>query len=147
MHILFLYNILYCIGKSTHNQRIERLWRDVFQGCLSLFYHIFNNLEMNSLLDPDNNVHMWSLHMFIYLWSTAISKHGKMHGLIIPYELKGIKVQYSFGFMVCIVPILVKESLQDQLTQQNRYLYMFIRYNLCWSHVDIIIHVIGLRTC
>ena len=28
-------------GKSTHNQRIERLWRDVFTGVLSYFYDIF----------------------------------------------------------------------------------------------------------
>ena len=24
-----------CCGRSVHNQRIERLWRDLFQGCIS----------------------------------------------------------------------------------------------------------------
>lgn len=28
-------------GKSTHNQRIERLWRDVFRAVLSVFYRKF----------------------------------------------------------------------------------------------------------
>ena len=32
-------------GKSTHNQRIERFWRDLFSGCLSFFYHFFYKLE------------------------------------------------------------------------------------------------------
>ena len=32
-------------GESSHNQRIERLWRDVFQGVLALYYHLFYFME------------------------------------------------------------------------------------------------------
>lgn len=28
-------------GKSTHNQRIERLWRDVYEGVVSFFLLIY----------------------------------------------------------------------------------------------------------
>ena len=28
-------------GKSTHNQRIERLWRDVYEGVVSFFTNYF----------------------------------------------------------------------------------------------------------
>ena len=52
-----------CItGRSVHNQRIERLWRDVFQGCISLFYHLFYQLEDDGLLDPCNNTDLFALH-------------------------------------------------------------------------------------
>lgn len=32
-------------GRSVHNQRIERLWRDVYVGCSGLFYTIFQHME------------------------------------------------------------------------------------------------------
>ena len=44
-------------GRSVHNQRIERFWRDLFTGCTSLFYH----LEDTGLLNSDDPVHLWCL--------------------------------------------------------------------------------------
>ncbi|XP_030580597.1 uncharacterized protein LOC115776936 [Archocentrus centrarchus] len=49
-------------GRSTHNQRIERLWRDVFGGVLDLFYTTFCYLETEGLLHTDNEVHLYALH-------------------------------------------------------------------------------------
>ena len=49
-------------GRSTHNQRIERLWRDVFQGVLSYYYNLFYFLEDETLLDPLNDKHVAALH-------------------------------------------------------------------------------------
>lgn len=33
------------IGSSNHNQCIERLWRDLFTGCVSFFIHCFIHLK------------------------------------------------------------------------------------------------------
>ena len=53
-------------GRSVHNQRIERLWRDVFQGCLKMYYELFCYMETQSILHPLNDIHMFCLH-FIFL--------------------------------------------------------------------------------
>ena len=41
-------------GRSTHNQSIERLWGDVYNGVLGIFYNLFYFMEDNSILDPLN---------------------------------------------------------------------------------------------
>ena len=53
-------------GRSTHSQRIERLWRDVFEGVLSLYYQLFYFIEDQGILDPLNNIHIAALH-HVYL--------------------------------------------------------------------------------
>ena len=53
-------------GRSVHNSRIERLWRDLFQGCTVLYYNLFHHMENEGLLDPDNLVHLFCLH-YVYL--------------------------------------------------------------------------------
>ena len=52
-----------CItGRSVHNQRIERLWRDVYAGCVSLYYELFNMLEEDELLQLTSEKDMCALH-------------------------------------------------------------------------------------
>lgn len=58
-------------GRSVHNQRIERLWRDVYSSCTSLFYELFCYLEEEFLLNPENEIHIFSLH---YIYLTRMNK-------------------------------------------------------------------------
>ena len=50
-------------GKSTHNQRIERLWLDVHTQATSKFYDEFYALEDAGNLDPDNDLHRFALQL------------------------------------------------------------------------------------
>ncbi|XP_046855086.1 uncharacterized protein LOC124448110 [Xenia sp. Carnegie-2017] len=44
-------------GTSVHNQRIERLWRDVNRIVISEFLNIFLFLENRGVFNPVNEVH------------------------------------------------------------------------------------------
>ena len=53
-------------GRFVHNQRIERLWHDVFRSCLIMFYHCFYGMEEEQLLNVEDDIYMFSLH-YVYL--------------------------------------------------------------------------------
>ena len=50
-------------GNSVHNQRIERLWREVNRVIVSRFRNIFLFLENHGVLDVTNEVHLYCLHL------------------------------------------------------------------------------------
>ena len=54
------------VGRSVHNQRIERLWRDLYSGCACLFYYFFYFLEDAGMLNCDSALDLYALH-FMFL--------------------------------------------------------------------------------
>lgn len=50
------------MGRSVHNQRIERFWRDLFTGCTCLYYNLFHHLEDHRILNPCNATDLFCLH-------------------------------------------------------------------------------------
>ena len=58
-------------GSSTHNERIERLWRDVYRCVGVLFYETFYRLEDRGTLNPLNEVDLFCLH---YVFLPRINK-------------------------------------------------------------------------
>ena len=69
------------VGKSVHNQRIERLWRDVYVGVIKFYHDLFLYMEAIDVLDPDNEIHLFSLH-FVYVPHIKITifNSGQGHG-------------------------------------------------------------------
>lgn len=67
-------------GRSIHNQRIERLWRDLFSSCISFFYYFFYFLEDLDILNPNNHLDLYVLHA---VFIPIIQKQLDMHGLVI----------------------------------------------------------------
>lgn len=59
-------------GASVHNQRIERLWLDVWLNVLNVYHTLFTFLETDvdsgglGILNSANDMHLWCLH-YIFL--------------------------------------------------------------------------------
>jgi len=49
-------------GRSIHNQRIERLWRDVHKEVTQPLYVNFYDMEDAGKLQPDDDLHRFALH-------------------------------------------------------------------------------------
>ncbi|KAH3781721.1 hypothetical protein DPMN_159625 [Dreissena polymorpha] len=53
-------------GKSVHNQRVERMWRDVYEGSLGFYSELFSFLEDEGKLNIMNPLHIYALH-YVYM--------------------------------------------------------------------------------
>uniref|UniRef100_A0A672Z0C4 Integrase core domain-containing protein n=1 Tax=Sphaeramia orbicularis TaxID=375764 RepID=A0A672Z0C4_9TELE len=58
-------------GKSVHNQRIECLWRDVWNCVTSIYYDLLHTLEEDGLLNPSNCTHLFCIQ---YVFMSRIQK-------------------------------------------------------------------------
>ena len=68
------------VGKSVHNQRIERLWRDVYVGVIKFYHDLFLYMEAIGVLDPDDETTSSASILFIFHASITILNSGQGHG-------------------------------------------------------------------
>ena len=63
------------VGKSCQNQRIERMWVDIWNNVRNVCPDIFVLMEDMSILDITEPKHMWALHyVFIARLNIAFKK-------------------------------------------------------------------------
>ena len=64
-HMLSMHQDPSCIikGSSVHNERFERMWRDVTRNVSSSFIATFHELEAEEILNPDNEVDIFCLQV------------------------------------------------------------------------------------
>ena len=70
-------------GKSVHNTRIERLWRDVFTKVISKYQNLFYHMENHGILNVEDEKHLYALHTVflprikqeLMLWRDAHNQH------------------------------------------------------------------------
>ena len=56
-------NVPHLTGLSVRNQRIERLWRDVFTYIVQHYRDLFEFMESIGILDPLNESELFALHL------------------------------------------------------------------------------------
>ena len=67
-------------GNSVHNQRVERMWRDVKRIVVSQYRNLFYYLELHQLLDPCNEVDLLCLHhVYIPRLNRALQEFARQH--------------------------------------------------------------------
>lgn len=78
------------VGSSVHNQRIERLWRDMHRCVTVLYYRLFYFMESQGILDPVNERDLYALH-YVFLPRINRSLHAFQEG----WNHHGIRTEHN----------------------------------------------------
>lgn len=78
------------VGSSVHNQRIERLWRDMHRCVTSVFYKLFYYLEYNDLLDPVSNIHLFAIQ---YVFIPRVNK--ALRQFVCAWNSHGVRTEHG----------------------------------------------------
>ena len=108
-------------GSSTHNERMERLWRDVHR-CVAVLHHdLFRQLEDEDLLDPLNEIDLFCLHYI------SASNKLRNHGTIILYPQSITLHLISRLYEVLLRTVLYRPFLSHMVHLQQYFLHQLLR--------------------
>ena len=129
------------VGRSVHNQRIERLWRDVYTGVLSLYHELFTHMESMQVLDPTNEIHMYCLH-YVFLprinralaeWVNAWNCHGlRSERGFSPMQLWTLGLQRALMSGIRISQPFPSSHFEDLTEVMYTSRYVTANVHVCW---------------
>ncbi|KAM4564942.1 uncharacterized protein V3H82_014030 [Fundulus diaphanus] len=143
-------------GRSTHNQRIERLWRDLWRGMTNVYYDFFYFLESEGIIDIDNELHIWALH---YVYLPRINKDLKHfmgtwnhHGLRTEHHMTPLQLfvsgclQQQRRQTTAMEDFLEQAKVDRSLQQMLCQLWKFLPQQI-WHPSDIPPHLEHMIIC
>lgn len=108
-------------GSSTHNQRIERMWRDVHRCVGVLFADTFRTFEEERILNPLNEVDIFCLH-YVYIPRINSALNGfteswNNHALSTAQNLTPNQLFLRGAIARNMTPQLPRQTVASQLDQ------------------------------
>jgi hypothetical protein len=114
-------------GRSVHNVRIERLWRDVGLKVTQKYTRTFELLERNGVLDRDDPIHLFCLH-YVYLdqlnYSLDLFRESWNHHSMSSRGLRGASpLQQWVGGESMFWPFVIAKSVNDMFIHSIIVIY------------------------
>ena len=118
-------------GPKVRNTRIERLWRDIGEGVISVFSSLFRHLEVQGIQNPNSELDIFALH-FVYVpriqrsldrFSERFSYHSlSTEGNRTPHQLWA-----SFLKTIIIVPRSARGNVRQVLRTAAVHRFEYLR--------------------